>query len=143
MLDTNIHIWLTPAKSLNTVDEVKSWEEIAQRDIDRLQKIIASIKDYQSTLTERAIMLLDADLNTAYTRVLTIERDKSYCSKRVTYTVAIVRRYNDKSIKEQDELREEYPGSERHIALARFAELQKLHPGIDTEKHLEKARWER
>lgn len=73
-----------------------------------------------------------------YKRVLRVKRWKS---DNVSYYVTICREYEDGT--HAEELREGYSGKERHIALKRFAELQKQHPGIESEKHIEKSKLER
>ena len=75
-----------------------------------------------------------------YKRILRIERE-NYSYTGIKYRVTIAKHREDGT--EVKELEEVYPGKERHIALKRFAELQKQYPGIESEKHIEKSKWER
>ena len=76
-----------------------------------------------------------------YTRVLQLNRDRSYYSNHAFYYVKIIRRLADGG--EQNELCEKYEGKKRNEAFKRFAELQKQNPNIITEQDTEKGAWER
>ena len=76
-----------------------------------------------------------------YTYSLELTRYHGWRGSNITYTVRIIRVYEDKSTAE--ELREIYPGKERSKAIARYKELAKSHPGITCHMDIEKSRWER
>ena len=62
-------------------------------------------------------------------------------TRGVQYYIRIVRRYEDGS--EVNQLSETYDGKQRHIALKRFAEIQKQRPGIEAIKDIAKKKWEK
>ena len=76
----------------------------------------------------------------AYKDRLEIERDPSRYSG-IKFYVRIARLYEDGTKK--NVLHEVFQGKERHKALARFEELKRQHPGIETLKDIERQRWEK
>lgn len=77
----------------------------------------------------------------AYHDRLELTRDPGYRGKTVIYFVRIVRTYEDGTTERV--LDEKYFGTERRKAFARFAELQKQRPGIETHQDTDRRPWER
>lgn len=119
-----------------TQDRVKVYDESAARLIDRCEETIAALKEYRQALAARY-----AELDAApYLLRLEIERKPSYNGCGVLYYVRIIKKYQDGT--EVQELAEIYQGKQRREALARFEELKKQRPGIETVKDIERRSWE-
>ena len=119
-----------------TQDRVKVYDESAARIIERCEEVIAALKEYRQALAARY-----AELDAApYSLRLELERKPSYSGSGVLYYVRIVRSYQDGT--EVQELAETYQGKQRREALARFEELKKQRPGIETVKDIERRSWE-
>lgn len=132
-------VFLIAPHTINTVDELKNKDNVAAGAIADAERMIETLKGYRLSLYERMQQLE----STPYKRVLTITRERrGYNPAKVFYYVAINRVY-DGEIAKTEEMRETFPGTERHKALKRFAELQKQNPGIEAAKDIEKAAWER
>lgn len=131
----NIHL-ISP-NQLDTLDRITQHDRWTADYIARLTEELENLKAYRLALADRY-----NELSTMpYTLQLTCNRRKRYHDNKVYYTVKLTRHYQDGT--KTDELTETYPGTERRAALARYAELQKSHPGIDCELDIEKRSWER
>lgn len=121
----------------NTAKEVVDADRRAARDIAELQEAIDNLTEIRAALAARYNELATMP----YTLKLGLSRYAGWRGSNITYTVKITRVYEDKS--ESEELRETFPGKDRHKAIARYKELQKSHPGITCSMDIEKSRWER
>lgn len=120
-----------------TQDRVKVYDESAAHLIERCEETIAALKEYRKALAARY-----AELDAApYSLRLELERKPSYNGSGVLYYIRIIRAYQDGT--EVQELAETYQGKQRREALARFEELKKQRPGIETVKDIERRSWER
>lgn len=72
---------------------------------------------------------------------LDLIRNKGWHDKRVTYTMRLVRAYEDGH--EDTEQETKYPGTERRAAIAAFEAMQKQCPGIECNMDISKRSWER
>ena len=131
----NIHL-ISP-NQLDTLDRITQHDRWTADYIARLTEELENLKAYRLALADRYNELSTMQ----YTLQLTCNRRKRYHDNKVYYTVKLTRHYQDGT--KTDELTETYPGTERRAALARYAELQKSHPGIDCELDIEKRSWER
>ena len=115
------------------------WDGYAAQDIAKAEELIQTLKEYRQAIAERYSQLATMP----YKIRLELVRQASWYGygKGVTYHIAIKKIYQDGT--EQDELRENFTGKERHKALARFEELKKQRPGIEAIKDIEKSQWER
>lgn len=120
-----------------TADRIQHHDESAARVIAQCQALIAQLTEYRAALAERYAALATA----AYRERLELTRDPGYRGKPVIYFVRIVRTYEDGTTEKT--LEETYTGKERRKAFARFAELKKQRPGIETLQDTEKRSWER
>lgn len=124
-----------PAKL--TLDRIPYNDQVAARVIASCEGMIEAMKEYRQALAVRY-----AELSTASYRLrLELKREAGWYGRGVTYYVTICKTYADGT--ETEELREHYPGKERHKALARFAELKKQRPGIETAVDIARRSWER
>ena len=134
--EITIREYLTRPDKLDTAQRIADYDKSAARTIERCKELIEDLSLYRQDLARRY-----AELETmSYKLRLEIERQKRYDNK-VHYYVRMVKVYEDGSaIKEIDEA---YAGTERHEALARFAQLKKERPGIEAVKNIEKSKWEK
>ena len=109
-----------------TADRIKAHDDSAARMIARCNELVDQLTEYRSALAERYAALATA----AYRERLELTRDPGYRGKPVIYFVRIVRTYEDGTTERV--LDEKYFGTERRKAFARFAELKKQRPGIET-----------
>ena len=120
-----------------TADRIKSNDESAARVIARCNELIDQLTEYRAALAERYAALATA----AYRERLELIRERRWRDSPVLYHVQIVRTYEDGTTERV--LDEKYFGTERRKAFARFAELKKQRPGIETMQDTEKRSWER
>lgn len=130
------YIYIQHPRKLSTPEEIMYRDKDAAANIQRLESIIADLKDYRQALTARY-----GELETMpYTRLLKLERCPHW-KGNIEYTVTITRNYQDKT--EIKELREVYSGKDRRKAISRYEELKKQFPGIPCEMDIEKRQWEK
>lgn len=130
------YIYIQAPHKLSTPDEIAYRDKQIAADIQRLETIIADLKDYRQALAARY-----GELETLpYTRLLKLERCPHW-KGHIEYTVTIVKTLSDGT--KLKELREVYSGKDRRKAIARYAELQKQYPGIESVMDIEKRQWER
>ena len=120
-----------------TADRIQHHDESAARAIAQCQTLIEQLTDYRRALAQRYATLATA----AYHDRLELTRDPGYRGKQVLYFVRIIRAYEDGTTERV--LDEKYFGTERRKAFARFAELKKQRPGIETAQDTERRSWER
>ena len=126
-------------------DKIESFERVQQADKDAQEKIteletwIELLKEYRQTLYERAQELCAAD----YSMKLTLRRRVDSWHNKRYYDITVVKVISASNARPIEILSEEYSGTERHKALKRFEELKKQYPNIETEKDIEKSKWER
>ena len=120
-----------------TADRIKNYDESAARTIAQCHALIDQLTDYRQALAERYAALMTA----AYRDRLELIRDPGYRGKPVLYFVRIVRTYEDGTAERV--LDEKYFGAERRKAFARFAELKRQRPGIETMQDTDRRHWEK
>ena len=120
-----------------TADRIKRNDESAARLIDECQALLADLSEYRQALAARYAALATA----AYHDRLELIRERLWRDRPVIYHVKIVRTYEDGTT--ETPLHETYHGQERRKAFARFAELQKQRPGIETHQDADRRPWER
>lgn len=120
-----------------TADKVRHYDESAARIIAECSAMIQALQEYRQDLAARYAQLATAP----YRERLEIERDPHWRNQGVDYYVRIVRTYEDGTTVK--ELNEHYSGKERRKALARFEELKKQRPGIETVQDIQRRSWER
>ena len=130
------YIYLVAPGKLSTAKDIEYRDKDTADNIHRLENIIEALKDYRKALAARY-----GELETMpYKRFLMLDRCVHWKGHK-EYIVTITRICEDKT--RIQELREVYPGKERHKAIARYHELQKQYPGIESEMDIEKQKWER
>ena len=120
-----------------TADRIKAHDDSAARMITRCNELIDQLTEYRAALAERYAALATA----AYRDRLELIRERHWRDSPVLYHVQIIRTYEDGTA--ETVLHETYHGQERRKAFARFAELKKQRPGIETMQDTDKRSWER
>ena len=100
------------------------------------QALIDNLAEYRQALAARYATLAVMP----YEIRLDLTREKRYDDK-VWYRLKLYKLYEDGT--KQEELQENYPGKERHKAIARYKELCKKRPGITATLDIERKAWER
>lgn len=130
------YIHIRRPEKLTKPEDIAYYDGSAARAIKELEAIISNLQEYRQALAARY-----GELETMpYTRLLKLER-RPHWRGNIEYTVTITRTMADGT--ELQELREVYPGNERHKAKSRFQELQKQYPGIPCEQDTAKRNWEK
>lgn len=130
------YIYLVDPAKLSTVKDIIWRDKNIAESIAELEHIVEALKDYRKALAARY-----GELETMpYKRILMLDRCVHWKGHK-EYIVSITRICEDKT--RIQELKEVYPGKERHKAIARYHELQKQYPGIESEMDIEKQKWER
>ena len=122
---------------LTDLDGVTLYDRSAARAIKEMEEYLEALKGYRQALAERYAALASMP----YTLRLDLIRRKGWSDNKVTYTLSLVRVYQDGH--EQDEERTVYPGTERREAIKSFEEMQHQRTGIQCRVQIEKASWER
>ena len=120
-----------------TEDKIRYYDDSAAQTIAEGEAVIEALKEYRQALAARYAQLTTAP----YKLRLEIERDPHWRNQGVDYYVRIVKTYEDGT--EIKELNEHYTGKQRREALARFEELKKQRPGIETVKDIARRSWEK
>ena len=132
--------WITfyNASKLKELTDVARADKNAAGDIERLEALIADLREYRHALAARY-----AELATmAYSERLELERrPDGWRGGNITYYIRTVRRYADGT--ETVTAHESFPGKQRRDALKRFDELKQQRPGIEARVDIEKRSWER
>lgn len=130
------YIYIRQPENLAKPEDIAYYDGRAAQAIKELEAIAENLREYRQALAARY-----GELETmSYTRLLKLER-RPHWRGNIEYTVTITRTMADGT--ELQELREVFPGNERHKAKARFQALQKQYPGIPTEQDTERRTWER
>lgn len=130
------NIYLVDPGKLSTPKDIIWRDKHTAEEITRLENILEALRDYRKALAARY-----GELETIpYKRLLMLDRCPHW-KGHIEYIVSITRICEDKT--RIQELREVYTGKERHKAIARYRELLKQYPGIESEMDIEKQKWER
>lgn len=132
-----VYIYVRDPAKMSKAADVTYRDKAAAQQIAELERYIADLKDYRLALAARY-----AELDTMpYTLRLDLERYPAWNGRGVRFEIRIMKRYQDGTT--VSELDEQYSGKLRRQALARFEELKKQRPGIETWIDIERRSWER
>ena len=134
--EIRLHGYLIRPDTL-TADRIQHNDETAARLIEDCHRLADQLADYRKALAERYAALATA----AYRDRLELVRERRWRDSPVLYHVQIIRTYEDGT--EETPLHERYHGQERRKAFARFEELKRQRPGIETLQDTEKKPWEK
>ena len=138
-MNEKIWFYFRRADKIETFDRVQQADKDAQEKITSLYTWIELLTEYRKTLYARAQELCAAD----YSMKLTLRRRIEYRTKKKYYIVSLIKIINAPNTNPIALRYEEFNGAERHKAIKRFEELKKQYPNIETEKDIEKMKWER
>lgn len=127
--------YLLKPGTLEKPENVAHYDEYAARLIEEAEEAIECLRDYRQALAARYAQLETMPYH------LRLELERYPRDHYITYYVRMFKVYEDGT--EAQTLHETYPGKQRRDALARFEELKKKHPGIETIKDIERRSWER
>ena len=119
-----------------TVERITNMDRSAADMAKRAQALLDDLAEYRQALAARYATLAVMP----YEIRLDLTREKRYDDK-VWYHLKLYKLYEDGT--KQEELQENYPGKERHKAIARYKELCKKRPGITATLDIERKAWER
>ena len=134
--EIRLHAYLTRPDTL-TADRIQHNDETAARLIEDCRRLADQLTDYRKALAERYAALATA----VYRDRLELVRERLWRDGPVLYHVRIIRTYEDGTT--EPPLHERYHEQERRKAFARFAELKRQRPGIETMQDTEKKPWEK
>ena len=127
--EVKIYGWLTVPENSRSFEEVRRQDDEAARLIEECEDMITQLREYRQDLAKRY-----NDLATMPSKQsIELQRYKSYRGN-VTFYIRYFTTYADGTKCETGA--EEYSGKDRHIAIKRFAELQKQHPGIEAKSNI-------
>lgn len=138
-MNEKIYFYFRRADKIESFDRVQQADKDAQEKITSLYTWIELLTEYRKTLYARAQELCAAD----YSMKLTLRRRIEYRTKKKYYIVSLIKIINAPNTNPIALRYEEFNGAERHKAIKRFEELKKQYPNIETEKDIEKMKWER
>ena len=127
--EVKIYGWLTVPENSRSFDDVRRQDDKAARLIAECEHLITQLREYRQDLAKRY-----NDLATMPSKQsIEFQRYKSYRGN-VTFFIRHFTTYADGTKCETET--EEFSGKDRHIALKRFAELQKQFPGIEAKSNI-------
>lgn len=133
---TNFWLTIQRPETIYDLKHIQQRDNMAAQDIKRLESLLANVKEYRQDLARRYSELATMP----YTYKLYLVREKSWTSKKVTYTVRLARVFPDGT--EINERKEVFSGAERKKAVDLFSELKKARPGIEAIQDTQKKQWE-
>lgn len=127
--EVKIYGWLTVPENSRSFEEVRRQDDKAARLIEECEDMITQLREYRQDLAKRY-----NDLATMPSKQsIELQRYKSYRGN-VTFYIRHYTTYSDGTKYETET--ETFSGKDRHIAIKRFAELQKQFPGIEAKSNI-------
>ena len=120
-----------------TLEDIPAHDRSAAHLLSQAQALIQDLTEYRQALAARYAALAAMP----YQLRLTLVRHPPWSGGGVSFDLRLTRHYEDGT--ETDELREHYTGKDRREAIARYEELRKARPGIETAKDIARRPWER
>lgn len=136
-INHNLHLYLiNPAKEtdLKFLQDRDSW---ACQDIEKLENIVAELKQYRIELAQRVRELACMDHHTR----ITLKRNKNSWENKVQYFLIREKAYVDGTAEMVSQ--QVFKGKERHKAIEAFKNLEKEFPGFEYVECIAKEAWER
>lgn len=124
-----------------TIDDMTRltfWGSSIRQKIKELQAAIETLQAYDQLLHDRAQEILTAPWHPE----LHLTREKNYATGKIIYRLSLLKVYDIDGISPEIIEQTNYPGTERHKAIAAFRAAQKQRPGITARMAIEKSRWE-
>ena len=137
--DITISLYYPKPHHIKELSQVKYYDGRAVEDIERFKDLISLLEQYRTDLYKRAQQFLASD----YKMRLSLVREIQTWTNKKTYHIEICKIYDVQNAKPETLISETFAGPERHKAFARFEELKKLYPNIETIKNIDKKFWEK
>ena len=127
------------ADTVDSIKRIKEHDRWAADEFEGLRQFADMLEEYRRTLYERA----QAFYSAPYSMRLTLTRRVDTWNNKKYYDVQLLKVYDLENAAPEKVLDETYPGTERRQAFARFEELKKQHPNIETITDTAKKHWEK
>lgn len=134
--DVGIKGYLTRPEALRTMSNVERQDKTAARIISECSQLIADLSDYRQALCKR----YNALATMASRPGVEIQRYRGYRNE-ITYFVRQYTIYEDGTRVETTA--EKFCGKDRSKAIARFEEIKRQNPGIESVKDIARKSWEK
>ena len=138
-LEYNLRVndYIIHPDKLDTPERVAYYDRSAAGTIQRMEEYIEALRGYRQALAARYAALASMP----YGYRLDLIRRRGWSNKRVTYTVSLVREYQDGHVEAEESTT--YSGAQRREAFKAFEALKQSRPGIACNVDIEKRSWER
>lgn len=137
--DITISLYYPKPHHIKELSQVKYYDGRAVEDIERFKDLISLLEQYRTDLYKRAQQFLTSD----YKMRLSLVREIQAWTNKKIYRIEVCKIYDVPNAKPETLISETFAGTERHKAFARFEELKKLYPNIETVKDIDKKFWEK
>ena len=136
--ERSVHIWLyfSDPRRKSDVQQLRTNDNIAAKEIERLQGLIEDLKQYRLEMADRAAYLLTAQP----VRSAELKRRRDAWGKKIYYDFTEWDTFPDGT--RQRVSRTTYDGADRHKAIADAKEYQKTHTGVKVAFEIAKPKWE-
>lgn len=136
--ERSVQIWLyfSDPRRKSDVQQLRTNDNIAAKEIERLQGLIEDLKQYRLEMADRAAYLLTAQP----VRSAELKRRRDAWSKKIYYDFIEWDTFPDGT--RQRVSRTTYDGADRHKAIADAKEYQKTHTGVKVAFEIAKPKWE-
>lgn len=137
--DITISLYYPKPHHIKELSQVKYYDSRAVEDIERFKDLISLLEQYRNDLYKRAQQFLASEYNM---RLSLVREVQTWTNKKI-YRIEVCKVYDVPNAKPETLISETFAGAERHKAFARFEELKKLYPNIETVKDIDKKFWEK
>lgn len=137
--DITISLYYPKPQHIKELSQVTYYDGKAVEDIQRLKNLADLLEQYRTDLYKRAQQFLTSD----YKMRLSLVREIQAWTNKKIYRIEVCKIYDVPNAKPETLISETFAGTERHKAFARFEELKKLYPNIETVKDIDKKFWEK
>ena len=137
--ERSVQIWLyfSDPRRKSDVQQLRTSDNIAAKEIERLQGLIEDLKQYRLEMADRAAYLLTAQP----VRSAELKRRRDAWEKKIYYDFTEWDTFPDGT--RQRVSRTTYDGTDRNKAIADAKEYQKTHTGVKVAFEIAKPKWER
>lgn len=133
------YLYLLNPSSLQSVQDCAQQDSRLARYISELQSEIIALQNLRQETYQRICYLYSVP----FTPKVTLTRERRFRDEKVFYYLTTWKIYDAPDVEPERISCETYPGTARHQAIKDFRAYVKSHPGIQSEMHIEKSRWER
>lgn len=135
-MQRQFYLNFTRPDAIDDLKRVVSEDKYAARRIQEMQELIDFLKVYRVELADRYNHLL----TDPYVIVIKLRREVNWSDNKKYYWIEWFKRYTDTGKEVRTDFTK-YDGKQRHQAIKDFDDYVKTHPGIVSEKNIEKGRY--